>query len=395
MINYLSKIIKINDINIVGINKKEANDTFHVLTVKKKGSKISVLSRRNFESFEKLKSKIDQKLPILLVVDGKGVLNKEINYSIEADVNWKKNIDFNSIYFTSYQTGNVDFISFCRKNSITDLINNFKKSNLQLIDIYVGSFLSALLQTSIKENNIVSGDLELEFEDERLIGFSKKNDSLIKKNYKIGDDDINSNELPLYGALLHFFIKPDNVSKTNDLNLNTEEVVYKKAFNFLGVLMLVVFFTTLLISYILIQYYGAKNNELNLQNVYSNKSYQKIISLEKQREEKINIIKQSGSFSNKYLSFYAYEISKGVSNQISLNELSVFPADKEVKAEKIIHFESSTIRIKGTTFNEDELNQWLNDVKTKNWIKKFEIVSLKKDKNNNTLFEIKIVINNV
>lgn len=395
MINYLSKIIKINSINVVGINKTDANEIFHVLTVKKKGNKISILSKRNFETFDKLKSKIDPKLPILLVVDGKGVLNKEINYNIEADVSWRKNIDFNSIYFTSYKVENIDYISFCRKSSIDNIIESFKQNNLQLIDIYVGSFLSALLQSSIEESNIISGDLELEFEEEKLIGFSKRNDFLAKKGYKIGEEEINSKELPLYGAMVHFFVKSDSVSKTHDTSLNTEEVIYKKAFNFLGVLMLVVFFTSLLLSYILIQYYGAKNNELNLQNVFSNQSYQKIINLEKQKEEKLNIIKQSGTFSNKYLSFYAYEISKSVPKAISLNELIIFPAGKEIKAEKIIHFESNTIRIKGMTFNEDELNQWLNDIKKKEWIKKFEIVSLKKDKNNNTMFEIKIEINNV
>ncbi len=395
MITYLSKIIKINNINVVGVIKKDNDEIFHVLTIKKSGSKITILAKRTFKTFEELKSKIDSKLPVLLVVDGKGVLNKQINFNVEADINWQKNIDYNSIYFTSYKTETSNFISFCRKNAIDEVVSNFKKHNLQVIDIYIGSFLSALLHHIIEEKEIASGDLELEFEDTILVNFSKRSDSSIQKKYTIGNDVIYNTELPLYGSLLHFYLKMNNVEKTHDTNLNVEEVVYKKAFQVLGVSMLVGFLVSLLLSYILIQYYGSKNNELNLQNVYSNQSYQKIINLEKQKEEKLNIISQSGTFSNNYLSFYAYEISKNVPSTISLNELNIFPAGKEIKAEKKVNFESNTIRVKGATFNEDALNQWLNSIKQNSWIKKFEIVSLKKDKNNNTLFEIKITIKNV
>ncbi|MES2813134.1 MAG: hypothetical protein V4670_11740 [Bacteroidota bacterium] len=395
MIGYLSKIIKINNINVVGVIKKDNDEIFHVLTIKKSGSKITILAKRTFKTFEELKSKIDLKLPILLVVDGKGVLNKKIDFNEEADINWQKNIDYNSIYFTSYKTEKSSFISFCRKNTVDEIINNFKKNSLQLIDIYIGSFLSALLYNSIEEKTISSSDLELEFEDGLLVDFVKGNDASVQKKYTIGSDVIYNYELPLYGSLLHFFIKPKNVEKTQSSSLNVEEVIYKKAFNFFGLFMLIGFLTSLLVSYLLIQYYGAKNNDLNLQNTYSNQSYQKIINLEKEKEEKINIINQSGTFSNKYLSFYGYAISKDVPKAISLVELNIFPSGKEIKAEKKINFESNTIRVKGTTLNEDALNDWLIKVKQNNWIKNFEIVSLKKDKNNITLFEIKITIKNV
>lgn len=395
MITYLSKIIKINNINVVGVIRKDNDETFHVLTIKKRANAISILAKRTFKNIEDLKSKIDSKLPILLVVDGKGVLNKQINFNDEADINWQKNIDYNTIHFTSYKTENSSFISFCRKNVIDEITTTFKSNNLQLVDVYVGSFLSSLLYNSIKENNILSGDLELEFEEDVLVSFTKKETATVQKKYTIGSDVIYNHELPLYGALVHFFITSKNVEKTQNSNLTIEEVIYKKAFNYFGVFMLIAFFTSLLLSYVLIQYYGARNNELNLQNTYSNQSYQKIINLEKQKDEKLNIINKSGTFSNNYLSFYTYEISRSVPHTILLNVLNVFPAGKEIKAEKKINFESNTIRVNGSTYNEDAFNQWLKSIKEKDWVKNLEIISLKKDKNNNTLFEIKISIKNV
>lgn len=394
MITYLSKIIPIHNIHVVGLVRKESEEAYYVLTIKKRGTKISIVSKRTFSSLEELQSKIDPKLPILLVIDGKGILNKQIDFNDEADVNWQKNIDYNSIYFTSYKTENYNFISFCRKNIVEETTKTFKDSKLQLLDVYIGSFLAALLHTAIPENTIQSGDIELVFENDTLISFSKQ-EITKTKNYQIGTDVIYNYELPLYGALLHFFISSNSVSKSQNDTLKIEEFIYKKAFQYLGVFLLSSFFTLLLLSYCLIQYYSSKNNALTLENVYSNQTYQKIVSLEKQKEEKLEIVKQSGTFSNRYLTFYAYEICKNIPKSIALNELNIFPADKEIKVEKRINFEINTIRIKGSARNEEELNQWIKNYKLENWVRNLEIMSLKKDKFNNTLFEIKITIQNV
>ncbi|MFM9987829.1 hypothetical protein [Flavobacterium sp.] len=395
MIAYLSKIIKINNLNVVGVIKKENGESFHVLTIKRSGNKIDIVSKRVFETFEDLSSKIDLKLPVLLVIDGKGVLNKEIDFNKEADVNWHKNIDFNTIYHTSFKSGNNNFISFCRKNSIDETLAKFKKATFQVVDIYIGSFLAALLHNAINKDTIVSGDLILSFENEKLVSFTKPEEQTKKESYNIGIDTISSNVLPLYGALIHFFIQQKEVSKTKNEEINVEEIIYKKAFNIFGVVMLIGFFGSLLISYFMIQYYGSKNTELNLKNVYSNQSYQKIVDLEKQKEDKINILKESGFLSSKFLTYYGYELIRNTPNDLSLNEVNIIPAGKEIKANKKITFDSKTILIKGETINETSINKWIDGLKKMNWINNFEIISLKKDKKNKSQFEVKITIKDV
>lgn len=395
MITYLSKIIKINNLNVVGVVKSENGENFHVLTIKRNGNKIDIVSKRAFETFESLSNKIDLKLPVLLVIDGKGVLNKEIDFNKEADVSWHKNIDFDAIYHTSFKSGNNNFISFCRKNSIDEIVAKFKKANFQVIDIYIGSFLAVLLHTTINKDTIVSGDLILSFENEKLVSFTKPEEQIKKETYNIGIDTISSNILALYGALIHFFIQQKEVSKTKNETLNVEEIIYKKAFNVFGVSILVGFLGSLLISYFMIQYYGSKNAELNLKNVYSNQSYQKILVLEKQRQNKLNILKESGFLSSKFLTYYGYELIKNIPNDLSLNEVNIVPIGKEIKPNKKITFDSKTIVIKGETFNETSINKWIDGLKKMNWINNFEIISLKKDKKNKSQFEVKITIKDV
>ncbi|WP_343696895.1 hypothetical protein [Flavobacterium sp.] len=395
MFNTLSKFIKINDLNVVGVIKKEDYEIYNLLTIKKKANKISIGAKLTFENFESLTKTIDKKLPVLIVVDGKGVLNKEIDFENETDLNWQKNIDYNAIYYTDIKGLKSNFISFCRKNIIEESISSFQKNGFQVIDVYVGSFLSALLNSALKKDVLFSSDLKLEFQDEKLISFSKQNENVQSVNYQIGEDTVSSSFLPLYGSVVHFFIKQKEVSKTVNPSLNSEELVYKKAFNILGLVMLCGFLGSLLISYFLIQYYGTKNSELNLQTVYSNQSYQLILNLEAQKEKKLNLLKESGVLSSKFLSFYSYEIIKTIPGNISLNELNVIPLKEEYKENKKALFNNGIIIIKGETFEESSFNNWLENLKKMDWLKNFEIISLKKDKKNKSIFEIKIILKNV
>lgn len=394
MINLLSKIITFNKITIIGVFKTENTEKYYVLTAKKTGTKVDVVSKREFDTFEKLNSKIDKKTPVLLVIDGKGVLNKQINYNEEQDVKWLKNVDLKTIYFTSFKTNESTYISFCRKSLINENITPFLDNKYEILDVYLGSFLGALLHNSIDSETFISNELKLDFENKSLQSFSKKSDNESQK-YTIGNDLVYSHELPLYGTMLHFFLNLDSIEKSIDSSLNREEIIYKKAFNYLGIGILATFLIALLSSYLFIQYYSSKNMELNTENVYSNKMYQRIVDLENQREEKLKLINQSGTFSKQYLSFYAFELTKSTPSTITLNELNIFPIEKEVRPEKEINFHSESIKIKGETFQENSIDEWLNNIKKMPWIRSFEITSLKKDKNNKTLFEINIKIKNV
>ncbi len=394
MISFLSKIIKINNLNIVGIFKKEDEEIYNVLTVKKKNNKIDVVSTSSFNTFDQFIQNIDSKLPIIIVLDGKGILNKEINFNVEADVNWHRNIDLNSIYFTSLKSVNHSFMSFCRKNIVDETVKKIQEKSITIVDVYTGSFLASLLSSSIPNDTIISNELVLEFDKNQLTSFRKEDNSL-KQTYEIGKDKIASDFLPLYGVMLHFFLQQKEVTKTKNEALNIEEIIYKKLFTNAGITILVGFLIALITSYFLIQYYGSKNAEFNQQNVYFNKSYQLILDLEKQKENKLKIVKESGFLNSKFLSFYAYEIIKSIPNEIQINELNIAPVLEEIKVTKEVKLNARNIIVKGETINESAFNNWLDELKKLKWLDDFEIISLKKDKKNNSNFELKINLKNV
>jgi hypothetical protein len=392
MTNILSKILKSNKIQVVGIFEDFGGLEIVVLTIKKEKNILNILDSVLYDSFEIFKKKIDIKLPTILCYNGKKVLNKKVDITNESEVNWKKNLDLNSVYHLTYSTENNIFISFCRKEIIDSWIQKMVSSKIQIVDVYLSSFVSIILSSAINSETYISDRIELLFKDSELIDFSKL-DSIDKVNYDIGNSKLSNFELPLYSAALCYFTNNLHFEKSAFENLKEEEIIYKKAFNFLGVGSLVLFFISLLMSYFLIQYFIVKNAELNQENLYSNKSYQEILLLENQIKEKEELINKSGFLSKHFLSYYSFEILNSLPNSISLDKLYLNPLQKDIKENENILFIPYQIVMNGITKNENEFNVWIKNIKTKNWLKKIEIKSIKTDKKNNTIFELIITIN--
>lgn len=388
MQSFLSKIFSINEVQIVGVYQDTNIERYTVLTLKKQKGKLDLLTTISTDNKEDLISKIDLKKPVVIVLDGKGVLNKKIAFDNEDDLNWQKNIDYNSIYYTTYKTEKVSFVSFCRKNILDEWVDFFQKKAIQILDFYIGTFVCSLVNRQLSRSNLIANTTELIFEEDELVNYVKQNE--VESNYLLENLSFNSYSLPLYAVGVQFFITDERISKS-EFNTNTnEEQIYKKAFNVFGLIMLIGFFVLLLMSYFGIQYYYSENAELNMKNVYSNKAYQQIVNLEIQKQDKETIIKDVGLLSNKYLSFYAYNLFQSIPNQILLNEIAISPIEKEFKNNEKIAIAAGKIEIKGITVDENVFNQWLKNIKKFDWIQKFEIESLKKDKKNNTQFSIYI-----
>lgn len=394
MIRFLSKIVSHSSIQVIGIILEEDVASYALLLVQKKKTSITILKKETFTNFEELTSNLDSKIPVILHVEGKGILNKKIDFDNEQDVNWYKNIKLETLSYTSSKNENVTFLSFTRKNLIEEWVAKFSSLQFQILDVYTGSFISSLLSKTIDKKNITTSQLILHFEDNELVDFSR-NENNDNKSYKIGEDVLESCYLPLYASVIHFLIPIDSIEKSKVDGLNIEEYTFKKAFNYLGVFMLAFYLVLLLISYFGINYFSSKNAELNYRNVFSNQAFKKLEDLEKQKSNKLKILSETGLTSNKFLTFYAYEINKNTLSGIQLSELKVNPLEVETKPSKKVLLLNKVILISGQAQNEMVFNNWIENLKKMNWIKKFEITSIDTNKKNWMQFQIKILVKDV
>ena len=391
---FLSKIVSHSTIQVIGITLEEEGTNYASLLIQKKRKNITILKKEIFSTFEELIKNLDSKTPLILHIDGKGILNKKIDFDNEQDVNWYKNINLNELSYTSYKNENITFLSFSRKTLTDDWVVKFSNLNFQILDLYIGGFISSLLASTFNNKKIITPQLILHFEETQLVDYVR-NENNEQKSYKIGEDVLESVTLPLYSCLIHFLIPTNIIEKSKVEGLNIEEYNFKRAFNFLGVFMLGFYLVLLLISYFGINYFNQKNAELNYQNIYSKQAFKKLEDLEKQKSNKFKILSETGLTSNKFLTYYAYEIYKNTSNGIQLSEFNTNPLEVELKPTKKIILLNKIILVSGQAQNEVFFNSWIENIKKMNWIKKFEIIGIETNKKNWMQFKIKITVKNV
>ncbi|MFN7675106.1 hypothetical protein [Flavobacterium sp.] len=391
----LNKIVNINALNLIGVFRNNDGDSFFLLKIKKKKSQLDIIEKLVFSDIENLKSKLDSKVPSILLFDGKGVLNKKIGLKSETDTEWLKNLDYKSIHYTSYNTQECQFLSFCRATVLDELIALFYKNEIQIIDFYIGGLTAVLVNNLLDKSKLLSNETFLEFDNNTLSTISKPDSERKTENYTIGTTLISNFELPLYGAAINFYVNQSSIVKSQSVLIDSEEVIYKKAFEKLGIIILVGFFCLLLASYGLIQYLNYKNATLNLENSYSNKAYSVINDLELQKEKKLKILAETGFSSKEFISFYCYKLTKSIPYVIHFSYLEVYPIKKEIKKTEKVEFDYKIILLKGNTPDETVFNDWIDSLKNEKWLQKLEIVSIKRDKQNISYFELKITIKDV
>ena len=362
--------------------------TYRVLRCKKTRDKLSIDSIKEIGDNVSLRDIITN--PIILLIDGKGILNKKISTNNEADVNWERNLDYRSIHHLTYFGSHDKYISFCRKETADQIIDDFQSKGFDVLNFYIGPLPAILLHQQLKEDKLHSNESILEFAGTDLNELSRDIERT-EKEYLINGSTVSKYHLPLYGVLVNYFVHQKEIERSSSESIGVEELVFKKAFYKLGTMMLAGFFVLLLISYFCIQYFGSKNMELQQQNVFSKQSYQQILQMEAEREQKFKILEETGLLSDKFLAFYSYELTASIPNNMRLNSLNIFPVDAELKAEKKTNIKTKEIVMKGSADNEQSFNWWMDKLRKFSWISKFEIVSFKKDKKNMSQFEIKII----
>lgn len=395
MERYLQQIIKFNVIYLLGIFKNTDNDKISLLMVKRNKDQLKIILNNSFDKIDEALKILNPSFPVILLVDGKGVLNKKINLNDETETEWLNNLDYSGIYYTSYRNEDYELLSFCRKSVVDELEEIVVNRGLTLIDFYIGTSAALLIRDSIGTSEYYANLTHVKYINNKLIEFKKSEEKNINQEYKIGEETISNYHLPLYGAGVDFYIKSSSIRKSEPDEKKKSELIFKKTFNKVGVFVLVFFLLTLLISYFSIQFLIQKNAKLALENKYTGKSFEEIQILEKKLNSKLSILNETGLSSRKYFSFYCYEISADLPEDLLLNTLEVNPLQKEIKKTEKLMFNANQIYIKGETQNKLALNKWFEQLKEKKWVNRLEIVSIKKDKKENTFFELKIILSDV
>lgn len=379
-----------------------------VLLTVKKGVVNKVLEQYHLETIADLKNKITTDIPLALVLNGKGILQKRI----EGILTTQQNFDFSSILpninptdffyqFDSYS--NFTIISLARKDAIENIlkqltIQGFKvlsttlsfKNITPLLDLLPNSknlIIDTSTNTLILERN--------EINNYTIAEPTRFNDTKATE-FNIGNQYIKSNGLLSYGAALTLLINPiESIEESGFSTVARDREEFKNylLFKAASIGLLGFIFFILLINFFLYNHFFSANNYLRSTSQSTVEQVDKSKALSNELSLKENFIQNSGWQKNSKLSFFADRIAAAVPDEVTLTSLNVHPISSSVFSETgTFNFKKDTILITGTCENPLQLNYFVDKIKSIREIKKTAIKNYSnKKENEGGIFSLELI----
>lgn len=393
---------KIQGVEIIQHSKQADEVSYHLVVLEIVKGQMNVLdSESDIKSWEALVERLDNKLPIALVLNARGLLHRKIEESINHQrlaASVLPNANSDDFYAQAVDIYQGKIGSVIRKEQLMEWVQPFLAAKFWLLDVRLGSFdVVQLLPFLRVENKITTSVHELIVENKQLTDFQKNKNASLANNSTIllGDEYITMALLPAISAAFRVFIKaPTNEIEADFLTTQQEDFKQFRIFQIGGTAVLAVFFVALLVNFLLFSNYNTKNQELNAQLIYQSTTLNKLDTLKQEYEQQKTFFNKNNLTQRSKTSFYADRIASTLPNDIQLTTLNIYPKIKKSGMEMeatLPEFEQNRIQIKGKTSSSIYYNDWKRSLNNLEWITNIEQIQYQEE-NGFGEFEVVLVI---
>ena len=359
-----------------------------VVIKKQKTTLVAELQKEEITSFEEATKLIDPKLPLILLINGKGIIHKKVNVN-ETDtpatllnkILPNANLDEFIIQQTPVNSNQV-FVSVIRLNILTEIVEGLVKNKLTAIfGCFLGPFVvNALLplmdSNLINNEHLIIANHRLQIREQQITDITGT--EFAANNILIGNDTISQKTVIAFaGALTYFTGNQDDISNSALLNALKEEFIQKQKFELRGWVALAATFIILKVNYFVFNNYWSKNNEMNSQLLLTQSALQRYDTLKTEFAQKKEFLEQNGLLENSRTSYYADNLAKDLPGSIQWTSVNIHPLKKKKAGDEseILQFENKMIAVSGNCQRSTELNEWMKQVKKQNWVNDITLVN--------------------
>lgn len=387
---------------IEAVQLADGNFVYNLVILERKKNTADFLFKEaeitNPKAFQK---ELTSDIPIVLVLNIKGIIHRKteqvFSSNQEAIANILPTANVEDFYIQQHDLVEGNILSIVRKSVIEELLIQFKKLDLTILDIYLGPFLVENIYASIeyKEATVSTYTHNLSFEKEQLEDFQIST-TPNTDNSLIGDQRISNKLLVALAAAYQAFAQPlgQNMA-VPQLALLQEEFFYKRLFRTLGIAILGFFFIGLLLNFLLFSSYQEENNKLDFELGHKELALARRDTLKAQYRDKTAVLGDQLQLEGSKVSFYADQLAASLPSTIQLTQLDIFPTVKEdnyAEEDQVPQYQNSIIRLKGQSKGSVFYNNWKHALEELNWIKSLHNISYKNINEDVGLFELEIEI---
>lgn len=393
----ISSAITYRKIGIIVVCKKRSAYDISYYQMLKKGSSVDIcFSQEGLKSFEEIDIHAE-KCPTILCVQGTGLVQRMMTGSY-ADIKQNiPNINTDEYLIELDETNQEDkLVALCRKEQIDAILSEDSLKPIPIHNVSLGLIgIGRYLQLFSKETSHFEFEgSTIHFGENKILEI-RKNVTANTADYFFADKKRQAAEiLALTAGLTYFTRKTWNTFQIQGINEKIKEYTASILSHFILYYFGAALFVLLLVNFLIFDHYDTMRNEFEIDSQGITIMQNEINQLQSDLNVKRQFIQQNNVPANFAFAFYADRLASYVSGGIGLSELSVCPVINKVKEDKVITFQSNTLRVAGTAPNSAAFSIFLEKINKSSWVKKLnKQVYAFNNESGNADFEIEIVLN--
>jgi Tfp pilus assembly protein PilN len=367
----------------------EGTEYFYAV-LKSKGSKLEMpLSGKCRDKLELPSQIVKSKLPVVLVVNGKGVVLKKISLNGDGEKSTEQIISQNlpavnakDFYVQLYkQQDGPAFLAISRKEQVDRILEELRSAKLEPAKVFIGApAVMGMKPVWGNFNALQSSRHVCELTNNALENISPSQS--LEVQIKIDDLSFSSGcSLAFAGGLAYLTRRRIADNSNPEMKSLEERHLEKNKFRILLGACVAIAFVLTVSNVIFYTSYFDKSNKLETElSVYQGK-YDQINKLLNDYQKKKDLIENAGVLNRNRLSEYADRIAKTIPDEVLLTEMYFNPkADKDDSEDSLITFRNKQLIIRGNCNKSLIINEWVNVLKMQKFV---QDVSLEKFAYNN------------
>ncbi len=364
-----------------------------VLLKKQQSTLVTVLQKKDILSIAEIKQLIDPKVPLNVIINGKGIIHRKVHSNENDSANTLLNKllpnanpeDF-VIQKTPVNTEEA-IVSVIRVNSLNELLQQFIDHQLTNISAcFIGPFvvnnLLPLLDPALFDNeHLHINNFKLQVKEQQIHNIEVSSTPL-PDQIRIGNDLLPCQLLiPFAAALTGFTGETQDIVSSGLLNRLKEEFQQKQKFELRSWSFLITIFLILIINYFVFNNYWSKNREMTAQLELTQAASQRYAKLRSDFDQKEGFLKENGLLESSRTSYFADQLAKELPSSLQLTGLNIHPLKKKKAGEEDhgFSFENKTILVSGNCQRNTELNEWMKKIKKLNWVNDVSLLNYKQE----------------
>lgn len=361
-------------------NREEMHFSLVVLQRRDKSLEITH-QKEGLASLADLKTQLPKGIPVVIQIDGWGVLvKKELEQNAALGGGTFNADEFETLFYAPPGSPN-GYMAIIRKEILDHVLAEVGQLGHDAVGITIGPF-SAIQLLSLFEK---SGEYHL---PQRLVSMENGQLVEIKGNgtssgepLSFGDETVRSALVSPYAAAATFFIGNfQGVDKSRHL---WGEYLYKRLAFFTTAFSLGVILLGLVINFMLFDHYRHQLAEISSAFESNQALYKKLDNAQKELAKKEKLIENSGLESHTLFAYYADRLALLKPGAIQLDQMTFHPLEKKLQKGREAVFGKKTIFVSGKTSGSVMLNNWIDEIKKEKWVAGIEMVYFGREEEGN------------